>query len=46
MKPLQAAPRYSRSRLYGAVDESVTGGGVPAAAVDGRIAGSPIRELP
>ncbi len=30
--------RYSRSRFYGAVDESVTGGGVPAAAVDGRIA--------
>ena len=24
------AARYSRSRLYGAVDESVTGGGVPA----------------
>lgn len=45
MKPLQAATRYSRSRLYSAVDESVTGGSVPAAAVDGRIAGSPVTRV-
>ncbi len=40
MKPLQAALQGARgeSRFYGAVDESVAGGGVPAAAVDGRIA--------
>ncbi len=37
--------RYSRSRFYGAVDESVTGGGVPAAAVDGRIAGPTVTRI-
>ncbi|STL91042.1 putative multidrug transporter [Escherichia coli] len=46
MKPLQAALQGTREvGFYGAVDESVTGGGVPAAAVDGRIAGRLLREF-
>ncbi len=41
MKPLQAALQEPRGRLYRAVDESVAGGGVPAAAADGRPARPP-----
>ncbi len=46
MKPLQAALQGTREvGFYGAVDESVTGGGVPAAAVDGRIAGPTVTRV-
>ncbi len=48
VKPLQAAlHRGARGGLYRAVDEPVAGGGVPAAAADGRAAGpAAARSLP
>jgi multidrug efflux pump len=45
MKPLQAALQGRAKWLYRAVDEPVAGGGVPAAAADGRPAGRLLREF-